>query len=231
MARRPVFIPATEQEAPPLVREELVDFEWHAGLALSQKRKSVQALHVNASRFGRLLEVSSKSDAVLGQALSAFKLMCQLKDGRKRSVEVVFQASKRFEHAGPFPDLLDREVREVREVVRQPQCGELRAFVHEGVEWPLRPRTAFYDFLYLSALSDGQGKFENLMEYDGFTDIEFNPKKSINCQARSCALYVALRRASRLGAVMKSAATFLESAGMLYGDKGNSGRQVGLGLD
>ena len=31
-----------------------------------------------------------------------------------------------------------------------------------------------------------------LVEREAFTDIEFNPEKSLNCQARSCALYVAL---------------------------------------
>ena len=33
-----------------------------------------------------------------------------------------------------------------------------------------------------------------IRERDGFTDIAFNPKKSLNCQARSAALYVALAR-------------------------------------
>ena len=28
-----------------------------------------------------------------------------------------------------------------------------------------------------------------LLDFDIFTDIEFNHKKSINCQARTCALY------------------------------------------
>jgi len=35
--------------------------------------------------------------------------------------------------------------------------------------------------------------------YDTFTDIEFNPKRSFNCQARSCALFVALARKGLLG--------------------------------
>ena len=37
-----------------------------------------------------------------------------------------------------------------------------------------------------------------LQEHDAFTDIEFNPKKSFNCQARSCALFVALTMRSAL---------------------------------
>ena len=35
---------------------------------------------------------------------------------------------------------------------------------------------------------------EKLLDYDGFTDIVFNPQKSINCQARSCAIYVGMKR-------------------------------------
>ena len=31
-----------------------------------------------------------------------------------------------------------------------------------------------------------------LLQYDVFTDIEFNHKKSINCQARSAAIYKTL---------------------------------------
>jgi hypothetical protein len=33
---------------------------------------------------------------------------------------------------------------------------------------------------------------KRLLEYKGFTDIEYFPKKSLNCQARSCAIFVAL---------------------------------------
>lgn len=49
----------------------------------------------------------------------------------------------------------------------------------------------FYDFLYFSALRDNfsQNELEQILEFNIFTDIEFNHKKSINCQARTCALY------------------------------------------
>ena len=36
------------------------------------------------------------------------------------------------------------------------------------------------------------------VQYDIFTDIEFNPKKSINCQARSVAIFVSLYKANLL---------------------------------
>jgi hypothetical protein len=38
--------------------------------------------------------------------------------------------------------------------------------------------------------------------YAGFTDIEFNPRKSINCQARSIALFLALMKRNLLDEVV-----------------------------
>ena len=38
------------------------------------------------------------------------------------------------------------------------------------------------------------------MEFDAFTDIEFNPNKSLNCQARAAALFVAMKKLGRLEA-------------------------------
>lgn len=32
------------------------------------------------------------------------------------------------------------------------------------------------------------------MQFDTFTDIEFNPQKSINCQARTVAIFVTLNK-------------------------------------
>lgn len=49
----------------------------------------------------------------------------------------------------------------------------------------------FYDFLYFKALGENfsKSKIKQILQYDIFTDIEFNHKVSKNCQARSCALY------------------------------------------
>jgi len=67
-----------------------------------------------------------------------------------------------------------------------------------GKEWPLQPQTLFYDWLYLNALNQNQDLASKICEYDGFTDIEFNPKKSINCQAYSAALYTSLVKEGKL---------------------------------
>lgn len=49
----------------------------------------------------------------------------------------------------------------------------------------------FYDFLYFRALGENfsQREIGQILQYEIFTDIEFNHKVSINCQARSCALF------------------------------------------
>ena len=49
----------------------------------------------------------------------------------------------------------------------------------------------FYDFLYFWALGENfsQSELKKILDYNIFTDIEFNHNVSINCQARSCALY------------------------------------------
>jgi len=54
--------------------------------------------------------------------------------------------------------------------------------------------TAFYDWLYITALNQNQGLAKEILRFDAFTDIEFNHKKSINCQARAAAMFVSLKK-------------------------------------
>jgi hypothetical protein len=65
----------------------------------------------------------------------------------------------------------------------------LVAFNWKGKIWKVEPKTWFYDWLYLSAVTETHPRaIGELRQFDGFTDIEFNPAKSFNCQARSCAI-------------------------------------------
>lgn len=79
------------------------------------------------------------------------------------------------------------------------------------------PRTAFYDWLYLSALNQNKNLALHLLNFDGFTDIEFNPAKSINCQARAAALFVSLVRRNMLDDVLSSKDGFLSKLASHYG--------------
>ena len=72
------------------------------------------------------------------------------------------------------------------------ESGDLIEFDFDDQKWPLSPSTMFYDWLYCSALEQNRPQAEALLDYDAFTDIEFNPDRSINCQAASAAIYKSL---------------------------------------
>ena len=193
MALRPVFLvpPAGEH----CVLEADVEFEWVPGMAISQKQKCSRSLHDAIKRkyeSARVLEVSSKSEDPLGLKLSAFNLVIRLDSGEQATVESAFQGSKVFYGGGPYSDLLLVHPREAKRDKRLKAAGPLAGFEFQGSHWGLTPRTAFYDWLYLRALIGGDLDRERILSFDAFTDIEFNPKKSVNCQARSVALYRAL---------------------------------------
>ena len=87
------------------------------------------------------------------------------------------------------------ELRRSKTDSRLKNSGEIFAFEFMGREFPIEPETAFYDWLYMKALSQkGPSIFEELDRFQAFSDIAFNPKRSINCQARAVAVYVALNR-------------------------------------
>lgn len=194
MATRPVFLPQKVGDL--LVRTEHVDFDWSPGLAAIQKQKSISSLHGAAIRSGFCespLEISSKSEDSLGVSLSAFNLKgSTAKRDQVFTVETLFQSSKVFESGGPYRDLLSVSSRDAKKDHRLRDSGRLVEFNLFGENWPLEPKTAFYDWVYINTLAKNGGLSDQLARYDAFTDIEFNPKKSINCQAYSVALFRAL---------------------------------------
>ena len=210
MAERPIFLPSRKTGR--LVQEVSISFLWSAGMAPSQKKKNVLALHEAAAKKGHtpLLEVSTKSEERIGQRLSAFNLKVELDDGELISLECAFQGSKVFEHGGPYTDIFHSESREAKRDERLGNSGGLTGFHFQGQDFPLIPKTVFYDWLYIRSLYPHREFLERLHKYAGFTDIEFNPAKSINCQARSCATYVALDRLNLLSESVRSSSRFLE---------------------
>ena len=195
MAKRPIFAPIFEGQR--YIFEEYVDFTWHAGLSLKQKQRSIEQLHREASlKYGlhRPLEISSKSDNPIGVALSSFNLhFTTVKRALTLTVESAFQGSKVFDHGGPYRDIFAMSPREAKRDERLKNSGSLVGFSFFGMEWPLLPRTAFYDWLYINALMKNDELYREVLKYDYFTDIEFNPERSVNCQARSAALYLSLK--------------------------------------
>ncbi|MEN8409736.1 hypothetical protein ABFP33_07160 [Acinetobacter bereziniae] len=220
MANRPIFIPEYKENC--FVKRDNIDFHYHSGFAVVQKQKSIASLHEAIKEkygFKKILEVSSKSQDQLGIDLSAFNLMMfDKKSNQKFSVECAFQSSKVFEKGGPFKDLLDRTSREAKKDPRLKESGELKKFIFYEREWDLLPRTAFYDWLYINALNANPQFHEELSQYEVFTDIEFNPEKSINCQANSIAMFLSLRQKGLLNKV-KNQETFLQLHKMFESQK------------
>ena len=69
------------------------------------------------------------------------------------------------------------------------ESGELISFSFFDTHWNLGED--FYSYLYILALNQNSSLSDGIKKYDAFTDIEFNPKKSFNCQAYSAALFIA----------------------------------------
>jgi hypothetical protein len=193
MAERPVFLPRTDR---PGVRTITVAFQWHPGFARVQKQRCVEDLHSSVRTMGvrAPLEISGASETPLGRQLSAFSLsVCHPIAGHV-PLECAFQAGKVFARGGPFSDLLDARPGEARRDPRLRRSGELIHFVFGDLVVPSEPVTLYYDWLYLGALDSIPAETRDALErHDGFTDIHFNPQRSLNCQASAAALYLSLR--------------------------------------
>lgn len=211
MASRPIFI---AQDTFPYVKVEEIDFKWHPGLSVTQKKNSIKSLHEAAIKLYThlsLLEISTKSDDPLGVNLSAFNLSATMADGRSVPVENIFQSSKVFERGGPFKDLLHISPMKAKRDSRLLESGDLVGFISKDRLWPLQPATIFYDWIYINTLRSNKKLVEQIGTFNAFTDIEFNPKKSFNCQARSAALFVSLLRQELLDKVLASPDVFIET--------------------
>lgn len=216
MAKRIIYVPKKTELG---VLEKEVEFEWFPGFAVSQKQKSINSLHEAGNQIGidPILEISSKSKIETGVKASAFNLsFFTKKSSKKISVESAFQGSKEFKFSGPFPELYDLTARESKKEIRLRQNGPLTKFVFFGKEFPLQPLTFFYDWLYIKTLCLDEELSSEVEAFNGFTDIEFNPKKSLNCQAYSAALYVSLVKNGLVQNAMESEMCFLEVLSETY---------------
>ncbi len=205
MAERSVFI---SKNSYPYFEEIKVQLDWFGGFALSQKRKCEIGLHQNfLTKYPdyKVLEISSASIYKLGTNLSAMNLKKNTKEGLT-TVESAFQSSRIYHtpngNIGPFPEYLFLPGKECKKIVKEKSQG-LHSFEYEfdGMKFyaPGFHISLFYDYLYLNALLEPENRevTEELLEggYDAFTDLA---TKSLNSQARSCAVFVGLVRAGRI---------------------------------
>ena len=223
MAIRPVFITLY---CSPFCIEEKIDFLYYSGFAEVQKKKSIKSLHdafLKKNPNRKVLEISSKSENELGVKLSAFNLKIETKYKKNYSVEVVFQSSKVFQNGGPYRDLLEMTPKEAKKDERLKNSGKLTCFDLFGKKFELNPVTYYYNWLYINALNLNTDLADELMNYNAFTDIAFNPEKSINCQARAAAVYVSLREQGLLKKALENKESFLD---IVYSNKKDSNSKI-----
>jgi hypothetical protein len=184
------------------------------------KKRATEFLAASTRQIGEspLLEISRYSGSKEGQMLSAFNLRFCLPEHPATTVECAFQGSKVFENGGPFTDLLSGTSIEAKRDSRLTTSGNLTGFCLGEREWPLTPQTAFYDWLYLNAVHADSTLGDVLMKHVGFSDVAFNPKKSINCQARAAAFYCVLRELNLLSVVLGDQEEFIQIHRELLGD-------------
>ena len=183
MAKKTIYQPRKDSIG---VYRIVVEYEYFPGFALSQKQKCIKSLHDTACRkygISNILEVSTKSCSDCGTSLSAFNLSYN-----NYSVEQLFQAGKIFENGGPYLDLLDKTSKEAKTDPRLKSSGKIIGFRLKDINFPTEPKTFFYDWLYSNALLQNKDIFKEALKFEAFSDIEFNEKKSLNCQAYSLAL-------------------------------------------
>ena len=186
--------------------EKIITFTYVKGMAFSQKQKNVISFHgsiQSAYPQHRILEVSTKSLNPLGVKLSAFNLKL---DGFP--LESVFQSSKVFANGTQYTFLKSYAPRDAKKFISENATMPLSSFRYNDAEFPLIPQSMFYDYIYIKALMAIPEISMALKDYDIFTDIEFNEKKQINCQARACAIYAHMLRTNSVDFFMSSLSNF-----------------------
>ena len=207
------------------VEEKEIEYIFSRGFAKIQKEKNIKSIKENIKKKegveNKILEVSTKSDTDLGIKLSAFNLSIKTKKDRTISVEMLFQSSKKFEKGGPFLDILNKDSKSAKKDKRLRESGELVSFIYKGEKWELEPKTLFYDWLYINVLNinieEKKINLKEIKKFQIFTDVEFNHEKSINCQARSLALYIILHKTRQLKKSLKNKEIFKKNLEKIYG--------------
>lgn len=185
MAVRPIFISTGDIEKPFITKD--ISFNWIKGMSYSQKCKRRDSLALEISKLydiKRWLEISTKSDKEIGVKLSALNLLLNTSTGTD-SVENIYQNSKVFED------------------------NKIVNFKYNDCVFENEPTGMFYDYIYMYAILQNHNLINDFACYDYFSDIEFNPKKSLNTQARAAAIFKTLYVNRSLG-IIKNQEKFKE---------------------
>jgi type I restriction enzyme M protein len=209
MAVRPVYLPKTSW---PYYSIENITFKFSAGFALVQRQKNISAIHEGYKKLhpkSKLLEASSKSDSALGKSLSPFYLKT-LYEGKLCPVENIFQSCKVFMQGGPYLSLLDMEPVKAKTTSLTKNSGPLLYYEYENHKYPLDPKGWLFEWIYLKALQEHTNLTQEILAYNGFTDIAFSPRTGITCQAQCLAIYIGLQKKGLLDAALENIPSFLK---------------------
>ena len=174
MAIRPIYISTNIPEEPFIKKD--IEFTWVKGMSYSQKCKRRASLHkaianLNLYDMNKVLEISTKSNKELGVKLSALNLTIPLVDGTRETVEKIYQESKVFD-----------------------DNHDIVEFKYNITVFEKDPYSMYYDYIYMLGLYGNKDLLIELSKYDVFTDIEFNPSRQLNTQARAAAIWNTLYR-------------------------------------
>ncbi|TPR13083.1 DarT1-associated NADAR antitoxin family protein [Apilactobacillus timberlakei] len=226
MANRPVFYVNKKNK----IETIYCNFRWFPGFSYIQKNKSINSLSSAFRNKKNIdsLEVSSSSSSETGINASAFNLVLDTKQGFY-TVEQLFQAGKDFYRNGEQSYILNNN--SIDDIYNKRLKNKLSKNAKYSVKilnnndyiigfklfnkkFPNYPRDFYYNWIYCCALNQNVNNqielSKQIVKYDAFTDINFNPQKSINCQAKACAIFTSLYRSNFLFKALQNPKSFLK---------------------
>lgn len=183
-----------------------IDFKWESGCSIVQKRRSCENLHVELNyHLGfKPLDISSASTTELGKSLSAFNLKW-----KEVPLECWYQGSRVYKNAGVQHQLYNVDSMTAKKTAQKLNAqDEFIGFNLLGIDFPVKPKTLFYDWIYINALIASKGRELDLEQYDCFTDVQAVMNIDA-CQARSVCMYKLIQQTDNWG-VLESLELFRE---------------------
>lgn len=201
MANRPVFMSREDK-----LYQENIEFKWHSGFSVGQKRKSVEELHreFNKQYPGKnVLEVSNASLHPLSGELSVDTLRNE--DG---GVSSILLGSQMFVKGGPFPSMYVKSLEEVKKDPQLKKSGKLIAYNYKEGTFRVHDNNKFFHWVIVNVLYTRPDLAEKVIKFDGFTDINYNPNKPSDSLAESLSIFKMLSETGRLDYAMQNGRTF-----------------------
>lgn len=196
-----------------------VNFRWQSGWNRQAKQMSAHNLHqgfLNKHPQAKLLEISSVGKNKIGVQTSAMHLNVYTSNPAKHGlrtstvnsngkpygkfkVENVFQAGKVFQgqtpeqHQQSTQRILNMNPVQAKHTTKAMNSrSQLKGFKMFGHQFPLQPKTDYYDYVYMHGLAQHPKLGKQIASHNAFSDFFAVPGKTINTQSKSCTLFTSL---------------------------------------